>query len=758
MARRGSTKQRTLSKNELYQAVVHVFRKNPEARLDYKQLASGLEVKDMGTKQRIHELLLGLEKEGRLVQVGPGKFKWNTSKMYVVGTIEVTARGNAYVASERRGEDIFIPQGALKHALDGDKVKVLVAPGRKRRSEGEVVEVLERKKDTFVGIVQQAGQYAFLIPAGKQLPCDIFIPREGLHGAKHGEKAIVKITKWTEDQRNPEGEVVEVLGMQGDNDTEMHAILAEFELPVAFPEAVEQAAREIPETIPVEEYRKRKDFREVVTFTIDPKDAKDFDDALSIRMLPGGNYEVGVHIADVSYYVPPDSVLDKEAYARATSVYLVDRTIPMLPERLSNGLCSLRPNEEKLCFSAVFELNREAEVLQQWFGRTVICSNRRFTYEEAQAIIEGAEGDFKQEILVLNALARQLREARFQNGSIDFDRVEVKFDLDEQGRPLGVYFKEAKEANKLIEEFMLLANKKVAERVGKLKAGQQAKTFVYRVHEQPNQEKLADFERFIAKFGYRIRTSTPRTLSTSMNSLMGEIKHRPEQNMIETLAVRTMAKAVYSTENIGHYGLAFDYYSHFTSPIRRYPDVMTHRLLQRYLDGGRSANPKAYEERCKHCSNMEQVAANAERASIKYKQVEFMADKVGQTFLGTISGVTQWGFYVELNDTKCEGLVSIFELEGDRYEFDEENYCIVGRYHRKVYQLGDQVMIQVAKANLVARQLDFLLADSHENKPSLASRRGRQSSRPVSPKEERRRGRRGTAPVAKKGEKRKGRR
>lgn len=746
MGRKEKKRKKDISKKEIYQALYDLFDLNPDMEFTHKQIAERLGLKNIGAQQLLVTVLREMKNDRLLTEIAPGKFQYKENKTYVTGVIDLTSRGTAYLITDECKEDVFIPQAWLNHALNGDKVKVLLsARSRRHRPEGEVVEILERKKETFVGTIQCSQHYAFLIPTGKQLPYDIFIPLSALNGAKNGEKAIVKITTWPENQKNPEGKVLEVLGQPGDNDTEMNAIMAEYELPVKFPTNVEKAADKIAEEIPSEEIKKRKDFRDITTFTIDPKDAKDFDDALSVRRLENGNIEVGVHIADVSYYVEENSTLDKEAYNRATSVYLVDRTIPMLPERLSNGVCSLRPDEEKLCFSAVFELNTNAEVQNQWFGRTIIRSNRRFTYEEAQAMIEGGEGDYKQEILLLNDLAQKLRAARFENGAIDFDRIEVRFEIDEKGKPTGVYFKRSKEANKLIEEFMLLANKKVAERIGKVKEGQRAKTFVYRIHEQPNEDKLEDFSRFISRFGYRLRTTTPRNLSTSMNKLMSDVKDRPEQNLIETLAIRTMAKAAYSTVNIGHYGLAFDYYSHFTSPIRRYPDVMTHRLLQRYLDNGRSVNADKYEEKCKHCSEMEQIAANAERASIKYKQVEFMADKLGEMFMGTISGVTQWGFYVELNDTKCEGMVSISELEGDYYEFDEKNYCIVGRHHRKVYQLGDQVCIRVAKANLVARQLDFTLVGESENtKVALTD----EELSPSTPKSSRR-GRKGNSPIRK---------
>ena len=726
MKKKKKNQELTPSKPELWKRLLTFMANHPSEVLNYKDVAQRLQVHTVGMKRQISEALREMGEQGALEVVSTGRYKFRQCGSYITGTVELTAKGAAYIISDETDEDVFVPFSNLKHALNGDKVKVLVyARSRNRRPEGEVVEVLERKRGTFVGTVECSAGYAFLLPSGKQMPYDVFLPMERLHGAKDGDKVVVKLLSWPENQKNPVGEVIQVLGRPGDNDTEMNAIMAEYELPVKFPPAVERAADRIPLEIPAEEIKKRKDYREVTTFTIDPADAKDFDDALSIRELRAGLYEIGVHIADVSYYVKENTVLDKEAFARATSVYLVDRTIPMLPERLSNGVCSLRPNEDKLCFSVIFKMNANAEVLDQWFGRTVIRSNRRFAYEEAQAIIEGADGDCRQEILWLNDLAKKLRAERFKAGALDFEREEVKFYLDEKGHPTGVYFKRSKEANKLIEEFMLLANKKVAEFIGKPKPGKKAKTFVYRVHEQPLPEKLEDFNRFIAKFGYGVKTGSRKALTSSMNRLIGEVRDRPEQNLIQTLAIRTMAKAVYSTDNVGHYGLAFDYYTHFTSPIRRYPDVMVHRLLQRYLDAGRSVNKEKYEEYCKHSSEMEQLAANAERASIKYKQVEFMADRLGQVYSGTISGVTQWGFYVELDDSKCEGLVSVTELIDDQYEFDEKNYCIIGRHHHKCYQLGDRVTVRVAKANLVARQLDYELVsdDSSTAKPKAAKKK-----------------------------------
>ena len=571
--------------------------------------------------------------------------------------------------------------------------------------EGEVIEILESQRRSITGKLQVTKGFAFLITEDKTLANDIFIPKDKLKGGKTGDKAIVRITEWPEEAKNPLGEVVDILGTAGDNNAEMNAILAEFDLPYKYPANVEKAAEKISDAIPEEEIAKREDFRGVTTFTIDPKDAKDFDDALSARKLDNGNWEVGVHIADVTYYVKPESLIDREAFSRATSVYLVDRTIPMLPERLCNQICSLRPNEEKLCFSVIFELNKNAEIQQSHITRTIIKSDRRFTYEEAQAVIETGEGEYKEEILALNGLAQKLRDRRFKDGAIAFDR----YDIDENGKPLGTYIKESKEANKLIEEFMLLANRTVAEFIGKSK-NKTKKTFVYRIHEQPDPEKLRDFSAFISRFGYKMRTEGTKTdISKGINKLLDSVQGKPEENLVETLAIRSMQKAHYTTDNIGHYGLAMDYYTHFTSPIRRYPDMMVHRLLERYLAGGRSVIKNKYEEYCKHCSEMEMVASNAERSSIKYKQVEFMKDKLGQVFDGVVSGVTEWGLYVELNENKCEGLVPIRDLDDDYYEFDDKNYCLLGRRTKRIYRLGDAITVKVAQANLERKQLDFAL-------------------------------------------------
>lgn len=690
-----------------------IFSNNPTKTFNYKQISSALEIKDMGTKQLIVGILYDLVDLDVLTEISTGKFKLKTRMGNITGTVDMTARGSAFIVSDEIEEDIFVAQPNLNRALHGDTVQVyLYARKKSKQPEGEVVEIVKRKKTTFVGTIDISKNYAFLVSSSRNMPHDIFIPLSKLNGAQNGDKAIAQITEWPKKSKNPVGAITSVLGKPGDNDTEMHAILAEFDLPHEFPERVNRAAEDISDEITAEEIALRRDFRDVITFTIDPHDAKDFDDALSIKKLENGNWEIGVHIADVTHYVRKGSIIEQEAFDRATSVYLVDRVVPMLPERLSNGICSLRPNEEKLTFSAVFEMDENADIINTWIGKTVINSDRRFTYEEAQNIIETGEGDFNEEVLCLDKLAKLVRKRRFKKGAIDFDRFEVKFDIDEKGKPTRVFFKESKDSNKLIEEFMLLANKRVAETIGRVPKGKTAKTFIYRTHDQPNPEKLETFNKFIHKFGYSLKTTNASAISSSLNTLLHDVKGENIQNLVETLAIRSMAKAEYSTVNVGHYGLHFSHYSHFTSPIRRYPDMMAHRLIEKYSSGSKSVNADEYEEFCKHCSEREQKAAQAERASIKYKQVEFMQDHVGQEFEGTISGVTEWGFYVELDENKCEGMVSIRELQDDYYEFDEDNYCIVGRHHHKKYQLGDKVEILVAKANLVAKQLDFVLADS----------------------------------------------
>lgn len=707
-------KAHTFNKKKLKSAILSILHEEPGKTVNYRQLSGVLGVSDPETRKLINVVLEELADDGSLDIVARGKFKLKAKTGTACGTVEMQAQGFAYVVSDELERPVIISSRNLQHAMNGDKVRINVFARRKKHDlEGEVIDIIERAKSVFVGTVQVSRNFAFLTPSGKS-SFDIFIPKENLNGAKDGQKAIAEITDWPPNARNPFGKINEVLGDTGNNDAEMHAILAEFELPHHFPDNVDRAAEKIPLEIPEEEIRKRRDFRKVTTFTIDPVDAKDFDDALSLAKLENGNWQVGVHIADVTHYVRPNSIIEDEAQERATSVYLVDRVVPMLPERLSNGVCSLRPQEEKLCFSAVFDLNEQAEVVKEWFGKTVIFSDRRFTYEEAQETIESGKGDFAEELLTLNKLAETLRNKRFISGSIAFDRIEMKFEIDEKGKPLSVFFKQAKESNKLIEEFMLLANKRVAERIGNVGDPKKAKTFVYRIHDKPDPDKLVSFNTFIKRFGYGIQLSTPRAIATSLNTLLEHVKGKSEQNVVETLAIRSMAKAEYSTRNIGHYGLAFEHYTHFTSPIRRYPDMMVHRLLEKYLEGGRSANEQKYEELCKHSSEKESKAANAERTSIKYKQVEFMQQHIGKEYPGTISGVTDWGVYVEL-ENKIEGMIPVSELDDDFYIFDERNYALVGRHKHKTYQLGDVIQVKVWRTNLERKQLDFRLAKSDGN-------------------------------------------
>ena len=706
-------KKELRDRDALKNKITGLFSNNPARTWNHKQVAGLLNMTGKEDKKEIEKVLRELKKEARLEEIRPGKYKFRSRSGFITGTVDMTAYGNAYVVSDELDEDVYVSETNLHHALNGDKVKVyLFARRRDRRLEGEVVEILERKRKTFVGVVTITGHYAFLVPDNRLMPYDIFIPRSRLNGAKNGQKAIARITKWPEKVKNPFGEIVEVLGNPGEHETEIHAILAEFELPAKFTPEVERAAEQIPDRITKKDLEGRRDFRRVTTFTIDPADAKDFDDALSIRFLKDGNVEVGVHIADVTHYVRPGMLLDREAYDRATSVYLVDRVVPMLPEHLSNGVCSLNPHEDKLTFSAVFKMTPDARVVDSWFGKTVINSDRRYAYEEAQEIIEKKKGDLSKEILTLHRMAQILRKRRFQQGSLDIERVEVKFDIDEKGTPLGVFFKVSREANQLIEEFMLLANRHVAELVGKkICGGGKKKVFVYRVHDKPKEDRLESFTRIAAKLGYEVHAESRKALSQSMNRLIKQVVGKPEQNLIETLALRAMAKAVYTTKNIGHYGLAFDYYTHFTSPIRRYPDMMVHRLLEHYLRGGKTVDEEEYEGKCRHASEMERKAIDAERASIKYKQVEYLADKVGEVYDGIIAGVTDWGIYVEINENKCEGMIPIRELNDDFYEFDEENYTITGRRKGRRFQLGDPIRVEIYRVNLEKRQLDLLLAE-----------------------------------------------
>ncbi|KAA6300098.1 MAG: Ribonuclease R [Candidatus Ordinivivax streblomastigis] len=696
-------------RKELAERLTLLFRQKANEAISLKCIFSELRLVTHPFKRLCTDVLLEMLDDGYLTETDTHQYRINNRGVEMTGTFYRKSNGKNSFVPDGSQEPLFIAERNSAHAMHNDRVCVaFFAKRRNRSAEGEVIEILERATDTFVGTLEVTPNYAFLITESRTLANDVFIPKQKLKGGKTGNKVVIKIVEWPDRAKNPIGQVIDILGRAGDHTAEMHAILAEFGLPYVYPKAVEQVAEKISGAIAQEEISQREDFRNVTTFTIDPRDAKDFDDALSIRPLENMEWEVGVHIADVTHYVKEGSLIDKEAEKRATSVYLVDRTISMLPERLSNVVCSLRPYEEKLTFSVIFHITTKGEVNHSRIVRTVIQSDKRFTYEEAQQVIETQEGDFSKELLTLNAIAQALRKQRSDQGAIHFDRYEIAFETDEKGKPTGVFVKESKEANQLIEEFMLLANRTVAEQIGKMSNGKKAKVFPYRVHDLPDPEKLNNLAQFIARFGYQLRTiGAPTEISQSINRLLDKVQGKKEENLVETVAIRTMQKAVYSTHNIGHYGLAFDYYTHFTSPIRRFPDMMAHRLIARYMNGGRTVSEQKYEDLCKHSSDREQLAANAERASVKYKQVEYLSDKLGQVFEGVISGVTEWGLYVELTLNKCEGMIPIHHLEDDYYEFDEKNYCLRGQKNHRTYRLGDEISVRVARANLEKKQLDF---------------------------------------------------
>jgi len=710
-----------LNRRNMTDLITDWFRDNQDSSISIKRLYDELKLKTHPMRSMCLDIVLDLVEDGFLKEKD-GQFQLMQKSKFIEGVLQRRVGGKNYLVPDDGSEPVFVAERNSAGAVNGDRVKVVLFARRPHSGpEGEVTEILQRAKDTFVGTLQVKGKFAYLVTPDKS-DKDIYIPLASLKKGRDGEKAVVKVVEWPDTpDRNPVGKVIDILGAAGENNTEMHAILAEYGLPYSYPENVEQAAEQIPSEITDAALAGREDFRNVTTFTIDPHDAKDFDDALSIRPIRKGLWEVGVHIADVSYYVQEGSMIDKEAFKRATSIYLVDRTIPMLPEKLCNNLCSLRQDEDKLTYSVILEMTDAAVVKRSRIARTVIRSNRRFAYEEVQAIIEreqqgGKEqlpGDeLKNEIMTLDSMAKILRAKRFADGALSFDRVEVRFDIDEKGHPVSVFFKESKDANQLVEEFMLLANRTVAEFIGKVKGGN-PKTFVYRVHDEPDPERLENLQQFVAKFGYKLKTTgEPIEMAKSMNKMLSEVKGKKEQELIETISIRSMQKACYTTENIGHYGLAFKFYTHFTSPIRRYPDLMVHRLLTRYMSGGRSVSQPKYEEYCEHCSNREQLAEQAERASIKYKQVEYMADRMGQVFDAVISGVTEWGIYAEIIENKCEGMIPIRSLGGDYFEFDEKNYCLIGQRTRKRYRLGDHVKVRVVRCNLEKKQMDYELVSA----------------------------------------------
>jgi ribonuclease R len=705
-------------KTALLKAVLEVFMLNPMSSFNYKQVAARMGVQDRGGKDLVNLAIGQLYKSGDLALSKRGKFQLNSEnprfeksiKTLISGTIDMKQTGKAYVIPDDKSEDIFIAATNTNHALHGDKVQVFIFPRRKgHKLEGEVSEITRRSRKQFVGIIETSKNFAFLKPDTANMPVDIFIPLSKLNGAKNGQKVVAVITEWPAQSANPFGEVKEVLGKPGEDRVEMQSILAEIDFPLSFSAQAEKEAESFPDAIPSAELSSRRDFREIFTITIDPEDAKDFDDAVSLKKLDNHHWEVGVHIADVSYYVRPGTAIDEEAIDRGTSVYMVGRTVPMLPERLSNGLCSLKQGVDRLCFSAVFEMDEAGKIYNEWFGKTVINSNRRFAYEEVQQVIETGEGPFRDEITILNTIAGKLREERFRKGSFNFETQEVRFKLDEKGKPIGIYIREMKDANKLIEDFMLLANRKVAEYIGKKHEKQTVKTFVYRVHDTPNPEKLENFSLFLARLGYKMKLNSKKSLADSFNKLFNDIKGTGTETMIESIAIRTMSKAYYSTNNIGHYGLAFPFYTHFTSPIRRYPDLMVHRLLFEYMNGAASVKKEDYESRCEHASEMERRAVDAERMSVKLKQAEYMLDKIGQQFDALISGVSKWGIFAEIVDTKCEGMIRLRDMEDDYYYLDEENYQIIGERHGNRHKLGDKVRIKVKRIDLARKQMDYEL-------------------------------------------------
>lgn len=707
------------------ESILTILKQDRNKLFNHKQIASKLGVNDASSRNQIIKNLHKLTNHKEIEEVERGKFKILTSTEYFIGTIDMASRGNAYVISEDFEEDIFIPSNNRNKALHGDTVELYIYKRSKNgKKEGEVTQIIKRKRSEYVGTIQLNDKFSFVVPDSNKMPVDIFVPLSKTMKAEDGDKVLVTFEDWPDKADCPNGTIIKILGKPGEHNTEIHSILAEYGLPNEFPLEVENFANNINTSITEEEILKRRDMRSTLTFTIDPKDAKDFDDALSFKELPNGNFEVGIHIADVSHYLQEGTILDDEAYERATSVYLVDRVVPMLPEVLSNNACSLRPNEEKYTFSAVFEINNKAGIENQWFGKTVTYSDARFAYEEAQHIIETESCNIpkdisitkktyettiliKDSIIKLNELAKIMRKKRMTEGAISFDKVEVKFNLDGTSNPVGVFFKTSKEANKLIEEFMLLANKKVAEFIGKQPT---KKTFIYRTHDEPNEVKLQGLQRIVSQFGHQLNFKNRATTTNSLNTLLKNVKGTKEQNLVDTLTIRCMSKAEYSTKNIGHYGLAFDYYSHFTSPIRRYPDVMVHRLLQYYLDGNKTTNQDFYEEKCRHSSNMESLATKAERDSIKYMQVKYMQDHKEDTFLGVISGVTEWGMYVEIIENKCEGMIRIRDIKGDFYKFSSEEYALIGDRTKIKHQLGDQVEVRVKKADLLKKHLDFILS------------------------------------------------